>query len=155
VAAGTALVMADLSFHGGIRSGPRRAPSCAPSWTASPSAACAPTSAPSWSSWSSTTPIGRRGGRYRNLTPATDYNVDYAMLASTRMEPLLRDIRLGMDGAGMYCEGVKGECNLGQQEIAFRYDERWSPVTTTPSTRTAPRRSPISTEVADLHGEIR
>jgi glutamine synthetase len=59
---------------------------------------------------------------YRDLTPATDYNVDYAMLASTRMEPLLRDIRLGMQGAGMYCEGVKGECNLGQQEIAFRYD---------------------------------
>jgi glutamine synthetase len=60
---------------------------------------------------------------YRGLTPATDYNVDYAMLASTRMEPLLREIRLGMTGAGMYCEGVKGECNLGQQEIAFRYDE--------------------------------
>src|SRR6476660_8361958 len=59
---------------------------------------------------------------YRGLTPATDYNVDYAMMASTRMEPLLRDIRLGMDGAGMYCEGVKGECNLGQQEIGFRYD---------------------------------
>ncbi|MGJ6125137.1 glutamine synthetase family protein [Mycolicibacterium sp. Y3] len=58
---------------------------------------------------------------YRGLTPATDYNVDYAMLASTRMEPLLRDIRRGMEGAGMYCEGVKGECNLGQQEIAFRY----------------------------------
>jgi glutamine synthetase len=60
---------------------------------------------------------------YRGLTPATDYNVDYAMLASTRMEPMLRDIRLGMTGAGMYCEGVKGECNLGQQEIAFRYDD--------------------------------
>ncbi|MBS1693934.1 MAG: glutamine synthetase [Actinobacteria bacterium] len=59
---------------------------------------------------------------YRGLTAASDYNVDYAMLASTRMEPLLRDIRLGMAGAGMYCEGVKGECNLGQQEIAFRYD---------------------------------
>jgi glutamine synthetase len=59
---------------------------------------------------------------YRGLTPSTDYNVDYAMHASTRMEPLLRDIRLGMDGAGMYCEGVKGECNYGQQEIAFRYD---------------------------------
>ena len=39
------------------------------------------------------------------------------------MEPLLRDIRNGMDGAGMYCEGVKGECNLGQQEIAFRYTD--------------------------------
>ncbi|MCV7279531.1 glutamine synthetase [Mycolicibacterium flavescens] len=59
---------------------------------------------------------------YRGLTAASDYNVDYAMMASTRMEPLLRDIRLGMTGAGMYCEGVKGECNLGQQEIAFRYD---------------------------------
>jgi glutamine synthetase len=59
---------------------------------------------------------------YRGLTASTDYNVDYAMLASTRMEPLLRDIRLGMEGAGLYCEGVKGECNLGQQEIAFRYD---------------------------------
>ena len=60
---------------------------------------------------------------YRNLTPGTDYNIDYAMLASTRMEPLLRDIRIGMEGAGMYCEGVKGECNLGQQEIGFRYDD--------------------------------
>ncbi len=58
---------------------------------------------------------------YRNLAKASDYNVDYAIHASTRMEPLLRDIRLGMDGAGMYCEGVKGECNPGQQEIAFRY----------------------------------
>ncbi|WP_104084037.1 glutamine synthetase family protein [Cryobacterium sp. Y11] len=58
---------------------------------------------------------------YRGLTPASDYNIDYSLLASTRMEPLLRDIRLAMDGAGMYCEGVKGECNLGQQEIGFRY----------------------------------
>lgn len=58
---------------------------------------------------------------YRDLTPASDYNIDYALMASTRMEPLLRDIRVSMDGAGMYCEGVKGECNLGQQEIAFRY----------------------------------
>ncbi len=61
----------------------------------------------------------RRG--YRDLTPGSDYNIDYALHASTRMEPLLRDIRVSMDGAGMYCEGVKGECNFGQQEIAFRY----------------------------------
>jgi glutamine synthetase len=39
------------------------------------------------------------------------------------MEPLLRDIRNGMEGAGLYCEGVKGECNFGQQEIAFRFAE--------------------------------
>jgi glutamine synthetase len=63
------------------------------------------------------------GKGYRELTPASDYNIDYALLASTRMEPLLRDIRNSMDGAGMYCEGVKGECNFGQQEIAFRYTD--------------------------------
>ncbi len=60
---------------------------------------------------------------YRDLTPSTDYNVDYDLLASGRLEPLLRDIRLSMDAAGLYTEGVKGECNLGQQEIAFRYAE--------------------------------
>ena len=60
---------------------------------------------------------------YVGLTPASDYNIDYALLASTRMEPLLRDIRLSMEGAGLYCEGVKGECNFGQQEIAFRYED--------------------------------
>jgi glutamine synthetase len=84
---------------------------------------------------------------YRSLTPATDYNVDYAMLASTRMEPLLRDIRLGMDGAGMYCEGVKGECNLGQQEIAFRYDH----ARTTCDNHTIYKNG--AKEIADAHGK--
>jgi glutamine synthetase len=60
---------------------------------------------------------------YRGLTPASDYNIDYALLASSRMEPLLRDIRQGMQGAGLRFEAVKGECNRGQQEIGFRYDE--------------------------------
>jgi len=60
---------------------------------------------------------------YRGLTPSTDYNIDYDLLASTRVEPLLREIRNQMDAAGMYCEGVKGECNYGQQEIAFLYND--------------------------------
>ncbi|GAB2542177.1 glutamine synthetase family protein [Brachybacterium huguangmaarense] len=60
---------------------------------------------------------------YRGLQAASDYNIDYALHASTRTEPLLREIRNAMDGAGMYCEGVKGECNLGQQEIGFLYAE--------------------------------
>jgi glutamine synthetase len=60
---------------------------------------------------------------WRGLTPASDYNIDYAILASSRMEPLLRDIRRGMQGAGLRFEAVKGECNKGQQEIGFRYDE--------------------------------
>ncbi|HEX2130471.1 MAG TPA: glutamine synthetase family protein [Actinophytocola sp.] len=59
---------------------------------------------------------------YRDLTPANQYNVDYSMLGTGRVEPLLRDIRNGMAGAGMYVESAKGECNPGQHEIAFRYD---------------------------------
>jgi glutamine synthetase len=60
---------------------------------------------------------------YRNLQPANDYNVDYSMLGTARIEPLLRSIRNGMTGAGMYVESAKGECNLGQHEITFRYAE--------------------------------
>ncbi|MCU1641277.1 MAG: Glutamate--ammonia ligase [Nocardia sp.] len=63
-----------------------------------------------------------RGG-YRELTPANQYNVDYSMLGTARIEPLLRRIRNEMTGAGMYVESAKGECNPGQHEIAFRYDE--------------------------------
>lgn len=63
-----------------------------------------------------------RGG-YRDLTPANQYNVDYSMLGTARIEPLLRRIRTEMSGAGMYVESAKGECNPGQHEIAFRYDE--------------------------------
>jgi glutamine synthetase len=60
---------------------------------------------------------------YRGLTPANQYNVDYSLLGTSRVEPLLHEIRLGMQGAGLYVESAKGECNLGQHEIAFRYDE--------------------------------
>ena len=59
--------------------------------------------------------------RYRDLVPANEYNVDYSILGTSRIEPLLRRIRSGMTGAGLYVESVKGECNLGQHEIAFRY----------------------------------
>jgi glutamine synthetase len=58
---------------------------------------------------------------YRDLVPANQYNVDYSILGTSRIEPLLRRIRTGMTGAGLYVESVKGECNLGQHEIAFRY----------------------------------
>jgi glutamine synthetase len=61
------------------------------------------------------------GKAYRDMTPANLYNVDYSMLGTARVEPLLRRIRLAMDGAGMYVESAKGECNPGQHEIAFRY----------------------------------
>src|SRR3989440_3760146 len=60
---------------------------------------------------------------YRDLTPANQYNVDYSLLGTARVEPLLRRIRREMAAAGLRPESAKGECNLGQHEIAFRYDE--------------------------------
>ncbi|MGH3185338.1 MAG: glutamine synthetase, partial [Streptosporangiaceae bacterium] len=53
---------------------------------------------------------------YRDLVPANQYNVDYSILGTSRIEPLLRRIRNEMAGAGLYVESAKGECNLGQHE---------------------------------------
>ena len=60
---------------------------------------------------------------YQGLTPANRYNADYSVLGTGRIEPLLRDIRNSMADAGLYVESAKGECNLGQHEIAFKYDD--------------------------------
>ncbi|MFD5088564.1 glutamine synthetase family protein [Kitasatospora sp. NPDC058201] len=62
-------------------------------------------------------------GGYRSLTPANLYNVDYSLLGTARVEPLLSRIRIEMAGAGLVVESAKGECNLGQHEIAFRYTD--------------------------------
>jgi glutamine synthetase len=58
---------------------------------------------------------------YTKLTPANRYNVDYSILGTTRVEPLLRGIRNAMAGAGLQVEDSKGECNFGQHEINFHY----------------------------------
>jgi glutamine synthetase len=60
---------------------------------------------------------------YRNLEPANLYNVDYSLLGTARVEPLIRRIRNSMEAAGMLCEDSKGECNFGQHEINFRYGD--------------------------------
>ncbi|RSN52240.1 glutamine synthetase [Streptomyces sp. WAC 04229] len=60
---------------------------------------------------------------YRGLTPANQYNIDYSVLGTGRVEPLLRRIRNEMTGAGLTVESAKGECNPGQHEIVFRYDD--------------------------------
>ena len=58
---------------------------------------------------------------YRDLEPANLYNIDYSLLGSARVEPLIRRIRNEMAGAEMTVENSKGECNLGQHEINFLY----------------------------------
>jgi glutamine synthetase len=84
---------------------------------------------------------------YRNLTPANQYNVDYSILGTTRVEPLLRDIRNTMHAAGMTVESAKGECNLGQHEIAFRYAD----ALTTADNHAVYRNS--AKEIAEAHGK--
>ncbi|GAB3263140.1 glutamine synthetase family protein [Nocardioides dilutus] len=58
---------------------------------------------------------------YRDLTPVNQYNVDYSILGTSRVEPLLRAIRNTMYDAGLDVEGAKGECNFGQHEVGFLY----------------------------------
>jgi glutamine synthetase len=58
---------------------------------------------------------------YRDLEPANYYNVDYSMIGTARVEPLVRRIRNSMAAAGMKVENAKGECNFGQHEINFLF----------------------------------
>jgi glutamine synthetase len=58
---------------------------------------------------------------YRDLEPANLYNVDYSVIGTARIEPLIRRIRNEMGAAGLAVENSKGECNYGQHEINFRY----------------------------------
>ncbi|HET9093886.1 MAG TPA: glutamine synthetase, partial [Solirubrobacteraceae bacterium] len=61
--------------------------------------------------------------RYQDLTPANLYNVDYSLLGTSRVEPLIRRIRNSMAAAELEVENSKGECNHGQHEINFHYAE--------------------------------
>ena len=128
---GTALVLADVTGLA-TATAPRATPSgcrparcCGRSSTGRRNAAGPPWPARSSSSSSSRAATSRPGtpatGR---SSPANRYNADYSVLGTGRIEPLLRDIRNSMAGAGLYVESAKGECNLGQHEIAFRYDGR-------------------------------
>jgi glutamine synthetase len=84
---------------------------------------------------------------YRDLTPANQYNIDYSILGTTRVEPLLRDLRNTMYAAGMEVEGAKGECNFGQHEIGFLYADAMVTADNHSVYKTAAK------EIASLHGK--
>jgi glutamine synthetase len=58
---------------------------------------------------------------YRDLEPGNLYNVDYSMLGTARLEPLIGRIRREMAASELPVENSKGECNFGQHEVNFRY----------------------------------
>ncbi len=66
---------------------------------------------------------GARAKAYRGLKPANEYNVDYSIFGTTIVEDVIRPIRRHMAAAGLTVEDSKGECNLGQHEVNFRYSD--------------------------------
>jgi glutamine synthetase len=56
-------------------------------------------------------------------TPANQYNVDYSIVGSGRVEPLLQQLRNSLFVAGMDVASVKGAGNSGQYQIGFGHDD--------------------------------
>ncbi|MBZ4021884.1 glutamine synthetase [Rhodobacter sp. TJ_12] len=54
-------------------------------------------------------------------TPMARYNVDYSLMGTARDEPIMRDIRNFLYGAGIPVECSKGEAECGQEEINAKY----------------------------------
>jgi glutamine synthetase len=60
---------------------------------------------------------------FASLDYHSAFNEDYHILQTTRDEYLIRQIRNGMDGAGVSVEFSKGEASRGQHEINLRYSD--------------------------------
>jgi len=58
---------------------------------------------------------------FRDLTPSVPYILDYHVLATTFDEPFIRQLRNGMQAAGIPVESSKGEAWPGQHELNIRY----------------------------------
>ena len=58
---------------------------------------------------------------YRNMTTVSPYNEDYHIFQTTKEEGLMRQIRNGLQGAGIKVENTKGEADAGQAEINVQY----------------------------------
>ena len=68
---------------------------------------------------------------YDNLTAASDHNIDYSIGVSSRMEPLVRAIRLGMDGPGCTARARRGNATSASRRLGFAMTRRSRPATTT------------------------
>jgi glutamine synthetase len=62
-----------------------------------------------------------RAASYRQLPAATDYNTDFSTLGPTMVEDVLAPLRRKMRQSGLVVEDSKGESNLGQMEVNFRF----------------------------------
>jgi len=60
---------------------------------------------------------------YRDLQTLGRYNLDYAIMGTSKEEEIMRAIRNGLYGAGIPVENSKGEAEAGQEEINVRYSD--------------------------------
>lgn len=60
---------------------------------------------------------------YRDAKTSGYYIQDYHILQTTKEEPVLRAMRLGLRGAGIPVENSKGEWGPGQEELNVRYSD--------------------------------
>jgi glutamine synthetase len=60
---------------------------------------------------------------FLDLTPSSDYRIDYQVSQPARDETIMRSLRNQMDAAGVPIESSKGEWGKGQHEVNFIYDE--------------------------------
>jgi glutamine synthetase len=60
---------------------------------------------------------------YRDLRTLGRYNIDYAIMGTSKEEPVMRAIRNGLWGAGIPVENSKGEAEAGQEEINVKYSD--------------------------------
>ena len=58
---------------------------------------------------------------YHDLRRAAYRDIDYTIAGTAKAEPLMRQVRRAMRDAGMQVEALKGECNVGQFELGFKY----------------------------------
>ncbi len=64
--------------------------------------------------------------KYDDLTPSSDYRIDYHTMQPARDEAILRSIRNDMTAAGITIESSKGEWSQGQHEVNFLYSDALS-----------------------------
>jgi glutamine synthetase len=84
--------------------------------------------------------------RYHGLTPHSDVIEDYHILQTTRDEYLIREIRNGLQGAGVPVEFSKGEAGKGQHEINLVYADACEMADRNTIYKNAAK------EIADQHG---
>jgi len=64
-----------------------------------------------------------RDKSYRDMTTISPYNEDYHIFQTTKEEGLMRQIRNGLQGAGVKVENTKGEADPGQAEVNVCYSD--------------------------------